>query len=59
MTREVGMDLVNMQAKNVCVVTDPNVVNLNPAKAVMDSLSKNGVNYKVYDQCRVEPTDSR
>lgn len=58
-TREVGMDLVNLQAKHVCVMTDPNVVKLNPANAVLDSLTKNGVNYKVYDKCSVEPTDSR
>lgn len=58
-TREVGQDLVNLGAKNVCVVTDPNVVSLNPMKAVLNSLTRNGVNYKVYDRVRVEPTDSR
>ncbi|XP_075970313.1 type III alcohol dehydrogenase [Anticarsia gemmatalis] len=57
-TREVGHDLVNMDAKNVCVVTDPNVVNLQPLKTTLDSLTKTGVNYKVYDKVRVEPTDT-
>ncbi|XP_072945724.1 probable hydroxyacid-oxoacid transhydrogenase, mitochondrial [Epargyreus clarus] len=57
-TKEVGMDLVNLGAKNVCVMTDPNVVSLSPMKAVLDSLTKNGINYKVYDRVRVEPTDS-
>ncbi|CAH0724679.1 unnamed protein product, partial [Brenthis ino] len=57
-TREVGQDLVNLGAKNVCVMTDANVVSLSPMKAVLDSLTKNGVNYKVYDRVRVEPTDS-
>lgn len=57
-TREVGQDLVNLGAKNVCVMTDPNVVSLNPMKAVLNSLARNGVNYEVYDQVRVEPTDS-
>ncbi|XP_045492227.1 probable hydroxyacid-oxoacid transhydrogenase, mitochondrial [Colias croceus] len=57
-TKEVGMDLVNLGAKHVCVMTDPNVVSLNPTKAVLDSLTKNGINYKVYDNVRVEPTDT-
>lgn len=56
-TREVGMDLVNFDAKNVCVMTDPNVARMGAMKAVLDSLTRNGVNYKVYDQVRVEPTD--
>ncbi|XP_068626953.1 probable hydroxyacid-oxoacid transhydrogenase, mitochondrial isoform X1 [Battus philenor] len=57
-TREVGMDLVNMGVKNVCVMTDQNVVSLSPMKAVLDSLVKNGINYSVYDNVRVEPTDT-
>ncbi|XP_050555064.1 probable hydroxyacid-oxoacid transhydrogenase, mitochondrial [Spodoptera frugiperda] len=57
-TREVGQDLVNMNTKNVCVMTDPNVVKLDPVKATLDSLTRNGVNYKVYDKVRVEPTDT-
>ncbi|XP_037867206.1 probable hydroxyacid-oxoacid transhydrogenase, mitochondrial [Bombyx mori] len=56
-TREVGQDLVNLNAKNVCVMTDPNVASLSPMKAVLDSLTRNGINYKVYDKVRVEPTD--
>lgn len=58
-TREVGLDLINFGAKNVCVMTDGNLVKLKPVKAVLDSLTKNGINYKVYDKVRVEPTDSR
>ncbi|XP_039758365.1 hydroxyacid-oxoacid transhydrogenase, mitochondrial [Pararge aegeria] len=57
-TKEVGQDLVNLGTKNVCVMTDPNVVSLKPMKAVLDSLTRNGVNYKVYDRVKVEPTDS-
>ncbi|XP_013149477.1 PREDICTED: probable hydroxyacid-oxoacid transhydrogenase, mitochondrial isoform X1 [Papilio polytes] len=57
-TKEVGMDLVNLGAKNVCVMTDPNVVSLSPMKAVLDSLVSNGISYSVYDQVRVEPTDT-
>ncbi|XP_053615775.1 probable hydroxyacid-oxoacid transhydrogenase, mitochondrial isoform X1 [Plodia interpunctella] len=57
-TREVGLDLVNLGAKNVCVMTDPNLVSLSPVKAVLDSLTKNGIHYKVYDKVKVEPTDT-
>lgn len=59
MTREVGQDLANIQAKNVCIITDPNVVKLKPMSAVLDSLTRNGINYKVYDRVSVEPTDTR
>lgn len=59
MTQEVGLDLVNFGAKNVCVMTDSNLVSLKPVKSVLDSLTKNGVNYKVYDKVQVEPTDTR
>lgn len=52
-------DLQNLGAKNVCVMTDRNLSQLPPMKAVLESLVKNGVKYKVYDNVRVEPTDSR
>ncbi|XP_071078352.1 hydroxyacid-oxoacid transhydrogenase, mitochondrial isoform X4 [Desmodus rotundus] len=56
-TKEVGMDLQNMGAKNVCMMTDKNLSQLPPVQIVMDSLVKNGINFKVYDNVRVEPTD--
>ncbi|XP_047984644.1 probable hydroxyacid-oxoacid transhydrogenase, mitochondrial [Leguminivora glycinivorella] len=57
-TQEVGYDLVNLGAKHVCVMTDPNVVNLSPMKAVLEALTKSGVNYTVYDNVHVEPTET-
>ena len=56
-TAEVGMDLANMKAKNVAVFTDKTVANLPAMKTTVDSLTKNKVNFKVYDDVRVEPTD--
>ncbi|KAK1332059.1 hypothetical protein QTO34_007744 [Cnephaeus nilssonii] len=50
-------DLQNMGAKNVCLMTDKNLSQLPPVRIVMDSLVKNGINFKVYDNVRVEPTD--
>ncbi|XP_008335661.1 hydroxyacid-oxoacid transhydrogenase, mitochondrial isoform X2 [Cynoglossus semilaevis] len=57
-SREIGMDLQNLRARNVCLMTDKNLSRLPPVKAVLDSLAKAGVKYKVYDNVRVEPTDA-
>ncbi|ELK02349.1 Hydroxyacid-oxoacid transhydrogenase, mitochondrial [Pteropus alecto] len=51
------LDLQNMGAKNVCLMTDKNLSQLPPVQIVMDSLVTNGINFKVYDNVRVEPTD--
>lgn len=58
-TREIGMDMGNMKVKKVCVVTDSNLVKLSPVKAVLDSLTKNDVEFAVYDKVRVEPNEKR
>ena len=52
------MDLINLKAKNVGVYTDKTVAKLGPMKVTLESLTKAGVNFKVYDDVRVEPTDS-
>ncbi|XP_069777459.1 hydroxyacid-oxoacid transhydrogenase, mitochondrial isoform X2 [Narcine bancroftii] len=56
-TNEIGMDLQNIGARKVCVMTDKNLAKLPPVNAVLDSLVKNGVNFQVFDKVRVEPTD--
>ncbi|XP_064409775.1 hydroxyacid-oxoacid transhydrogenase, mitochondrial isoform X2 [Latimeria chalumnae] len=56
-TQEVGMDLQNLSAKNVCVMTDGNLAQLPPVHAVLNSLLKNSINFQVYNKVRVEPTD--
>lgn len=48
-----------MGARKVCVMTDKNLSQLPPMKAVLDSLTKNGITFKIYDNVRVEPTDQR
>ncbi len=58
-TQEVGMDLANMKAKKVGVYTDKNVAKLPPFKIALDSLTKAGINYEIFDDVRVEPTDGR
>ena len=52
------MDFKNLGAKRVCVVTDSVVRNLNAMKQVEEGLTKEGVEFTVFDACRVEPKDS-
>ncbi len=56
-TREVGMDLAELGARNVLVITDPVLRRLRPVEIVLESLEENGVPFAVYDRVRVEPTD--
>lgn len=58
-TQEIGMDMVNMKAKKVCVMTDPFLTKLPPVRTTIDSLTKYGVNFELYDRVRVEPTERR
>ncbi|KAM9308895.1 hydroxyacid-oxoacid transhydrogenase, mitochondrial [Gastrophryne carolinensis] len=56
-TKEVGMDLQNMGASNVCVMTDKNLVKLPPVQSVLNSLTRSNIKFHLYDKVRVEPTD--
>ena len=56
-TQEVGMDLNNLGAKRVCLMTDANLAKLPPMKATLESLHKHNVNFEIYDRVRVEPTN--
>nr|XP_048696783.1 hydroxyacid-oxoacid transhydrogenase, mitochondrial isoform X2 [Caretta caretta] len=56
-TKEVGMDLQNLGARKVCVMTDKNLCQLPPVKAVLNSLTKHRITFQMYDDVRVEPTD--
>ena len=57
-TKEVGMDLKNMGAKRVCVVTDGNVAKLEAMKQAAEGLTKEGIEFTVYEGTMVEPKDS-
>lgn len=57
-SKEVGMDLANMKLKNVCLVIDKNLIDLPSVRTVFDSLSREQVNFDIYDRVRVEPSDS-
>lgn len=57
-TKEVGMDFKNMGAHRVCVVTDKNVLKLDAMQQVEEGLAREGVEFTIYDNVRVEPKDS-
>ncbi|XP_078664671.1 hydroxyacid-oxoacid transhydrogenase, mitochondrial-like [Branchiostoma floridae x Branchiostoma belcheri] len=57
-TQEVGMDFQNMGAKKVCIMTDKTVGSLPPMQIVLEAMTKAGINFEVFDNVRVEPTDS-
>ena len=57
-TAEIGMDLKDLGVKKTMFVTDPNIAKLPMKDTVLQSLEKEGVEYIVYDQVRVEPTDT-
>jgi hydroxyacid-oxoacid transhydrogenase len=52
------MDFKNMGAKRVCVVTDSNVSKLDAMKQVVEGLTRESVEFTVFDKVRVEPKDS-
>lgn len=56
-TREVGMDLVDMGAHRVMVVTDGNLSKLPPVATVLESLEQSKVEFSLFDRARIEPTD--
>ena len=56
-TREVGLDLGELGARRVMVLTDRTVARLPPVAAVLESLGSNGIAATLYDRVRVEPTE--
>jgi hydroxyacid-oxoacid transhydrogenase len=57
-TREVGMDLKNMGARRVCVVTDVNVGKLDAMRRAVEALTGEEIAFTVFEDVRVEPKDS-
>lgn len=56
-TSEVGMDLADMQARRVLLVTDARLARLAPVTKVCESLERERIQFELYDRVRVEPTD--
>jgi len=56
-TREVGLDLVEMSVKRTLVVVDPKLRDLAAGQTVFAALKENRVDFDVFSEIRVEPTD--
>ena len=56
-TQEVGMDLQNMHAKRICVVTDETVDKLDAMRQVREALTREGLEFRVFNKTKVEPKD--
>jgi hydroxyacid-oxoacid transhydrogenase len=56
-TQETGIDLHDLGARRVLVVTDPHVSRLKPVHAVLEALERNSVPFVLYDRVSIEPTD--
>ncbi|KAF2744783.1 Dehydroquinate synthase-like protein [Sporormia fimetaria CBS 119925] len=57
-TKEVGMDLKNLGAQKVMLVTDPTVKKLGAVQQAVQALEQEGIQYDIFDGVRVEPKDS-
>ncbi len=57
-TREVGMDLADLGAKRVMVVTDPVLRELPPVATVLTALEEAAVPFVLFDRVQIEPTDA-
>lgn len=52
------MDFKNLGVNRVCIVTDPNITKLDAMKQAVEGLSREGIEFTVFDKVRVEPKDS-
>src|SRR5262245_41016698 len=57
-TREVGMELVDLGVRTALVVTDPRLARLAPVQTALAALDEAHVQTVLYDRVRVEPTDA-
>ena len=57
-TREIGLDLADIGARRVMVLTDANLVRQPPVDVVLASIEEQGIGYDLFDRVRVEPTDA-
>ena len=57
-TKEIGMDLKDLGLKRVMVLTDPNLREQAPVQTALAAIAEAGVEYALFDQVRVEPTDA-
>ncbi len=56
-TREVGMDLADLGARRVLVLTDPVLRHLAPVQTVIEALEESRIAVTLYDRVRIEPSE--
>ena len=56
-TREVGMDLADLGAQRVLVLTDAKLAHMRPVEVTLESIHANRIEATLYTGVRVEPTD--
>lgn len=56
-TREVGMDLADLGARRVMVLTDANLRDMAPVQRVLEALEGESIDFALFDRVRIEPTD--
>lgn len=56
-TREVGMDLADLNIRRVMVLADPNLVQLAPVTTALQSLTDHKIDFSLFDRIRIEPSD--
>lgn len=57
-TREVGMDLVDLEARRTMLVIDPALRDHPVGETVVASLKQNNIGFEVFDAVSIEPTDA-
>ncbi len=56
-TAEIGMDLQEIGAARIMVLTDRDLARLRPVEIVCESLEREGIEYDLFDRVRIEPND--
>ena len=57
-TSEVGMDLAELGARRAMLVIDPALTDLATGRTVVESLRASNIDFALYDQVRIEPSDA-
>ena len=57
-TREIGMDLVDLKARRTMLVIDPALRDHPVGHTVLESLKQNDIGFEVFDDLSIEPTDA-
>lgn len=56
-TNEVGFEMRRLGSRRVMVVTDSNMVRLEPVEITLRSLEREGIDAEVFEDVHIEPTD--